>query len=514
MVPLLWLHVPVIALIGALAGNGWIAAAGAGAAVAGVATAVARAAPLAPSCRLTAGVALIAMVSLVLAECRGSPWQIDVHMYYFAALAMLSAYCDRNVILAAALTTAVHHLVLNFAASALVFPGGAGLGRVLVHAGILILQAATLIWLTDRVAALFIATERHAADLAAASDAARASEARAELQRQHAAQDRAARDAERAAHSDAQARVVASMTTGLERLAAGDLTATLQESFTADYEALRGNFNAALDRVRDLVRTIAANGAGLRAGVDEIAQASDDLSRRTEHQAATLQQTAAALDGITRTVGNTADGARHVRDVVARTRTEAEQSGAVMREAIAAMGGIEQSSTQIGQIIGVIDEIAFQTNLLALNAGVEAARAGDAGRGFAVVASEVRALAQRSAQAAKEIKGLISASAQQVGQGVKLVAETGQALDRIVAQVGEIAASVAEMMASAQAQASGLAQVNAAISQMDQVTQQNTAMVEQSNAASHTLAEQTALLVQLTGRFKLGAAAEPHARAA
>jgi methyl-accepting chemotaxis protein len=506
MVPLLWLHVPVIALIGALAGTTWIAAACVAASVAGVATAAARAAPRAPACRLTAGVALIAMVSLILAECRGTAWQIDAHMYYFAALAMLAAYCDRNVILAAAATTAVHHLALNFAAPALVFPDGADLRRVLVHAGILILQAATLTWLADRVAALFVSSERHAADLAAASDAARASEAQAEQQRRHADAERAAMEAERATHSAAQARVVASMTAGLERLAAGDLTIRLQESFAAEYEALRGNFNMAMEQMRDLVRAIAANGAGLGAGIGEIAQASDDLSRRTEHQAATLEQTAAALDGITRTVSTTADGARHVHGVVDRTRADAEQSGAVMRQAIEAMGGIEQSSAQIGQIIGVIDEIAFQTNLLALNAGVEAARAGDAGRGFAVVASEVRALAQRSAQAAKEIKALISTAAQQVGVGAKLVGETGQALGRIVAQVGEIAAAVGEITASTQAQASGLAQVNAAITQMDQVTQQNAAMVEQSTAASHALAQETALLVQLTKRFQMEAA--------
>ncbi len=168
------------------------------------------------------------------------------------------------------------------------------------------------------------------------------------------------------------------------------------------------------------------------------------------------------------------------------------------------MGGIEKSSQQIGQIIGVIDEIAFQTNLLALNAGVEAARAGDAGRGFAVVASEVRALAQRSAEAAKEIKALISASAQQVGSGVKFVGETGEALSRIVAQVAEINSAVGEIASAAQEQATGLAEVNTAVNQMDQVTQQNAAMVEQSTAASHALAGEAEELARLTGRFQLG----------
>jgi methyl-accepting chemotaxis protein len=166
------------------------------------------------------------------------------------------------------------------------------------------------------------------------------------------------------------------------------------------------------------------------------------------------------------------------------------------------MSGIEQSSRQIGQIIGVIDEIAFQTNLLALNAGVEAARAGDAGRGFAVVAQEVRALAQRSAEAAKEIKGLISSSAQQVASGVSLVGETGAVLEKIVVQVAEINAVVGEIAASAQEQATGLNQVNTAVNQMDQVTQQNAAMVEESTAASHALAHEADALSKLVGRFR------------
>ena len=199
----------------------------------------------------------------------------------------------------------------------------------------------------------------------------------------------------------------------------------------------------------------------------------------------------------------TAEGAGQAREVVSQAKADAQQSSGIVHDAVTAMGGIEQSSRAIGQIIGVIDEIAFQTNLLALNAGVEAARAGDAGRGFAVVASEVRALAQRSAGAAREIKGLISESEAQVSKGVALVGATGEALNRIAGQVAAINGVVSDIAASAHEQATGLHQVNTAVGQMDHVTQQNAAMVEQSTAASHGLTQESLELARLIARFRL-----------
>jgi methyl-accepting chemotaxis protein len=311
--------------------------------------------------------------------------------------------------------------------------------------------------------------------------------------------------------------VVDSIGTGLEKLAAGDLVFRIEQPFADEYEKLRTDFNGAMGQLQDTMKVISGNVRGMRSGTDEISSAADDLSKRTEQQAASLEETAAALDEITATVRKTAEGANHARDVVNTAKSDAERSGEVVRQAVEAMTEIEKSSSQISQIIGVIDEIAFQTNLLALNAGVEAARAGDAGKGFAVVASEVRALAQRSADAAKEIKTLISASTEQVGQGVSLVGETGEALTRIVAQVADITNVVSEIAASAQEQATGLHQVNTAVNQMDQVTQQNAAMVEQSTAASHSLAQEAEELSRLVGRFQVGeaaAGARPAARTA
>ena len=275
------------------------------------------------------------------------------------------------------------------------------------------------------------------------------------------------------------------------------------DPFPSDYEKLRQDFNNAIARLEDTLQVVASTTRNIHSGSGEISGASDDLSRRTEQQAASLEQTAAALDEITCTVRKTADGAIHARQVVATAKGDAEGSGLIVQDAVKAMEAIDQSSRQISQIIGVIDEIAFQTNLLALNAGVEAARAGDAGRGFAVVASEVRALAQRSAGAAKEIKGLILASNGHVTSGVKLVGDTGQALARIVAQVGEITGIVSEIAASAAEQATALAEVNSAVNQMDQVTQQNAAMVEQATAASHALAAEATDLSAVVGRFRL-----------
>ncbi len=329
--------------------------------------------------------------------------------------------------------------------------------------------------------------------------------------------DRAAAEAERASNltvTEASAReqavVVSALAEGLDHLTRGDLTYELTQNFPGDYAKLKSDFNAAISQLHEAMAAVVSNVSAIRSGSGEISHAADDLSRRTEQQAASLEQTAAALDQITATVNRTASGAKQASETVQAAKGDAETSGRIVSQAVDAMGAIEKSATEISQIIGVIDEIAFQTNLLALNAGVEAARAGDAGRGFAVVAQEVRALAQRSAEAAKEIKVLISASSAQVNSGVTLVGQTGDALQRIVGRVAEIDGLVSEIAASAHEQATGLAQVNTAVNQMDQVTQQNAAMVEQSTAASHSLSQEAEVLAGSVSRFRIAGAAQDH----
>jgi methyl-accepting chemotaxis protein len=293
----------------------------------------------------------------------------------------------------------------------------------------------------------------------------------------------------------------------LADLAEGDLTRRITHDLSGEVDQLRVDFNRALERLQASMGKVSASSSAINRGSGEIRAAADDLAARTERQAANLEETAAALSEVTAGVKATSENAVRARSAVEMARSDAQTSATVVAKAVGAMQAIATSSQQVSQIIGVIDEIAFQTNLLALNAGVEAARAGDAGRGFAVVASEVRALAQRSADAAKEIKALISTSAGQVSEGVDLVTQTGDVLEKIVAQVGEITQLVVTIAASAQEQASGLQAVSRTVTEMDQVTQQNAAMVEQTTAAARALASETGELSQQVQQFKLGSTA-------
>jgi methyl-accepting chemotaxis protein len=310
--------------------------------------------------------------------------------------------------------------------------------------------------------------------------------------------------AERERAATEQSLAIERLAAALEKLAAKDLASQIVDRMPESFLRLKTDFNSAIDQLAAAFKEVSASASGVRSRAEEISTASNNLSRRAEQQASSLEQTAAALNEITAASGDTDEGARHANKVVAVARDDARQSIEIVRQAIDAMGKIERSSTQIGRIIGVIDEIAFQTNLLALNAGVEAARAGDAGRGFAVVASEVRALAQRSAEAAREIKGLIHASTTHVSEGVALVGKTGAALERIETKVSEINDVIAKIASSVKEQASGLGEINGTVNQMDQVTQRNAALAEEMSATSRSLSAESERLSDLIGQFRFG----------
>lgn len=311
-----------------------------------------------------------------------------------------------------------------------------------------------------------------------------------------------------------QSKVVDALGSALTNLSRGDLETRMTDPVPAAYDQLRSDFNATVDALREAISSVIHNAESIRNETGEITSAADDLSRRTEKQAATLEETAAALDELTVSVRSAAEGADDASTMSHQAQKSAAQGGEIAREAVAAMDGIKASSQEISKITSVIDDIAFQTNLLALNAGVEAARAGEAGRGFAVVATEVRALAQRSSDAAREINTLISSSAEQVQQGVDLVDRTGTALATIVTSVSEISNRVSAIAASAREQSSGLAEINVAVTELDHVTQQNAAMFEETTAASHALTAEADALALAVARFGMDGIAPAPRKAA
>jgi len=299
-----------------------------------------------------------------------------------------------------------------------------------------------------------------------------------------------------------QAHIVEVLSIGLDKLASKDLEFRIDEEFPPAYDALRRNYNVALDSFAKAMGTVRVGTSSVMNSISEIRAASDDLALRNQQQAASLEETAAAMRQVTTRVNESASGTIVAQETITQAQQHASEGGEVVRHAIDAMAAIEGSAREIASIINLIDGIAFQTNLLALNAGVEAARAGDAGKGFAVVANEVRELAQRSADAAQEIKDLITKSADQVGAGVALVGQTGEKFGDIVGRVNDLHGLISTMADSARAQAADLQQVDNAVNAMDRMTQQNAAMVEETTAATRSLEAEATALSKMMSTFR------------
>lgn len=442
--------------------------------------------------RLAVSTALMGSVMLVTASLVGHPWQLDSHMLYFAALAGLVVLVDVRALLLGAGLVAVQHVGLSVAMPSLIYPVAdlvTNLERAAFHGAVLVVEALALV---------YTVLLRQKQVRQAAADQDRIARALAEAQQSKAIADKV---------QAAQAEVVTVLRGTLAKLANRDLSGVIDTAFPGEYDQLRTDFNTMITQLSDTIQQVSERAVDLTNGANDITEAISHLSGRTESQAATLEQTAAALDEITASVKLAAEGAAKAEDYASETRGKARASGELVRSAVSAMSGIEQQSEEIQGILSVIDDIAFQTNLLSLNAGVEAARAGAAGQGFAVVATEVRTLAQRSSKAATDIKAKISGSGKKVDEGVEMVNQVGAALAEIIERVDEISSNVSEIARTAAEQAQGLYEINTGVVSLDQVTQQNAAMVEQCTAAVQDLGRHSGDLRRAMQRFELAAGA-------
>ncbi|MGV2098579.1 methyl-accepting chemotaxis protein [Rhizobium sp. 21-4511-3d] len=456
--------------------------------------------------RIISSIAHAVSVSILVYAFEGSGLQIDIHMYFFASLAICAAWIDWKAVVAYAGVVALHHVLLYVLAPLAVFPGASGFDRVILHAVVLVLQAGALIGLTRAVTLSFSSADAGIAAAQAAQTAERDMSAKAREADRMADQERHQREAEKQHERAAIDFAVKTLHGALSELSSGNLQVRIGERLAGDLDNLRAHFNQSVENLQNAVAQATDATATVRSGAGQISDAARDLSVRTERQAVAIQETVTALENVENAVRHSSATADRVGVLVSRARSGAEHSGEIVTSAVDAMGRIENSAREINQIIGVIDEIAFQTNLLALNAGVEAARAGEAGKGFAVVAQEVRELAQRSATAAKEIKQLITASSGHVRSGVTLVDQAGEALNKIAAEVTEISSHVTTIVTGAREQATGLRDISSAIAQIDSSTQQNSAMVEETSAATAALSREADTLEQLMSGFRTGGA--------
>ncbi|ODT77306.1 MAG: hypothetical protein ABS76_27970 [Pelagibacterium sp. SCN 64-44] len=495
--------------------------------------------------RYMAVAVMMAEVMALLIAAQGYPYQTDLHMAFFGALAVCALLYDCRAIMLGAALVAVHHLVVGMTMTDLVFYGGGGLGRVLLHAVILVIEAGGLIWMTLNTRHLLALAEIRS-DQAQAS-ALEAEHLAEEIQQTSANYDQArartmqqlsmefGQVVEAAGHGDFSARIHAEYDdpelvrlagsintlvsrvgasvgeTGrvLAQLAASDLTARMSGEYHGAFARLSEDANSLARRLETIMGSLRGAVTTLRCATGDILSGANDLSERTTRQAATIEQTTAAMEHLAGLVLENAERARNASANAARLAASAEEGGQVMQRATRAMERISASSAKISNIIGLIDDIAFQTNLLALNASVEAARAGDAGQGFAVVAVEVRRLAQSAAEASADIKALIETSVREVGGGTALVAEAAATLGTMLGATQANSTLMQTIARDNQSQATTIGEVGEAVRQMQDMTRHNVALVEQTHAAIGQAEAQASGIEQAVALFRIGSGAGP-----
>jgi len=449
-----------------------------------------------PVARLVLAVTYPLLAALLVAMASGSGWIIDMHMVFFAFLAVLAALADWRVIVVGTAVTALHHLALNFIAPALVFPDGADLARVVFHAVVVLVEAAVLILLCRQFEALIRSLM-----------AVRQAEAALD----------ADRNAEREALAHEQRLVLSGLSDRLRALAAGDLKSRLDTPFPGEYDRARVLLNESCAELDQLVGAVAQTADQVATGAHELREASSDLAGKTERQTAAIESAARNAGDLLNDIEAQAGLWSATRSTALEAKADADRGATEIAAAAEAITRIEASSAEIGEMIGFIDTIAFQTNLLALNAGVEAARAGEAGKGFAVVAGEVRELAQRSAQSATAIKALVANSKDEVAIGVARVQQLVTLLASLVSRFSDIAGQVDKIALGSDGTLEALRQITAAITMLDRGMQQNAAMAEQTSAASVELLRSAEDLSGQVSRFQRqgnAAAQQPFSRAA
>ena len=430
--------------------------------------------------RVAMGITVITYAVLFLAMGRGSPYIIDLHLPFFALMAMLAILADWRPILAASLVVAVHHLLLNFVAPAYMFPDGSDFGRLIFHCVVWIAETGALMALCMQLEKLIVGQAQTRAEAEAAE---------------------AAVAAEREAISAKQQTVLAQLSARLGALAEGRLSDRINVPFSAEYEPIRQALNATCNELEALVGAVVSTADSVARGTAEIRSASDDLADRTARDSSQIESITATAHKLTGDLKEASSLCDDTRTVTQRVKHEVDEGKGVIDSVSEAMGRIEGSAGKIGDIVDIIDGIAFQTNLLALNAGVEAARAGESGKGFAVVAHEVRALAQRSTEAASSIKALIAQSSSDIGDGAQLVEKMGGLLTLIVEQFSTINERIDEIAHRAGRNTEDFSTVSSAIDSLGFSMQQNAAMVEESNAAQHQLSTQAEQLRSLVAKF-------------